>query len=205
MYISTFEFKKVRLLRNMDLVHKLVMLMFNGNRADENVLYMIMDSKKDATGNAPVHMIVQSNNQPKNIPNDSLKLLNSRECSHMMDIIKNGDIVRFYGVFEPQRKNRAEIKKPNGMWMLKTPGERAEWLQKKFASAGNLMAINEVAKTNIYVSKASGESHHTSFYGYECMLNVTDSEKLKEMLKNGVGRSRPYGAGLCLVLGVRHV
>ena len=90
MYISTFEFKKVRLLRNMDLVHKTVMLMFDGNRAEENVLYMIMDSKKNGAENAPVHMIVQSNSQPKNIPSDSLKLLNSRECSHMMDAIKNG-------------------------------------------------------------------------------------------------------------------
>ena len=205
MYISTFEFKKVRLLRNMDLVHKMVMLMFDGNRAEEGVLYMIMDSKKNGAESAPVHMIVQSNSQPKNIPNDSLKLLNSRECGHMMDAIKNGDIVRFYGVFEPQRKNRAEIKKPNGMWMLKTPGERAEWLQKKFASAGNLMAINEITKNNAYISKTTGESHRTSFYGYECMLNVTDSEKFKEILKNGVGRSRPYGAGLCLVLGVQHV
>ena len=32
MYISTFEFKKVKLLKNMDLVHKTVMLMFDGNR-----------------------------------------------------------------------------------------------------------------------------------------------------------------------------
>lgn len=91
------------------------------------------------------------------------------------------------------------------MWLLRTPRERAGWLQKKFEPAGNLMAINEVAKTNVYVSKTTGESHHTSFYGYECMLNVTDSEKLTEMLKNGVGRSRPYGAGLCLVLVVQHV
>lgn len=65
MYISTFEFKKVKLLRNMDLVHKTVMLMFDGNRAEENVLYMIMDSKKNGAENAPVHMIVQSNSQPK--------------------------------------------------------------------------------------------------------------------------------------------
>ena len=91
------------------------------------------------------------------------------------------------------------------MWLLRTPRERAEWLQKKFEPAGSLIAINEVAKTNVYVSKTTGESHHTSFYGYECMLNVTDSEKFKEMLKNGVGRSRPYGAGLCLVLVVQHV
>ena len=52
MYISTFEFKKVKLLRNMDLVHKTVMLMFDGNRAEENVLYMIMDSKKNGAENA---------------------------------------------------------------------------------------------------------------------------------------------------------
>lgn len=189
----------------MDLVHKTVMLMFDGNRAEEGVLYMIMDSKKNGAESAPVHMIVQSNSQPKNIPNDSLKLLNSRECSHMMDAIRNGDIVRLYGVFEPQKRNKKMVKNPNCMWLLRTPGERAEWLQKKFEPAGSLMAINEVAKTNVYVSKTTGESHHTSFYGYECMLNVTDSEKLIEMLKNGIGRSRPYGAGLCLVLGVQHV
>ena len=59
------------------------------------------------------------------------------------------------------------------MWLLRTPRERAEWLQKKFEPAGSLMAINEVAKTNVYVSKTTGESHHTSFYGYECMLNLT--------------------------------
>lgn len=205
MYISTFEFKKVRLLRNADLVHKMVMLMFDGNRADENVLYMIMDSKKESTGNAPVHMIVQSNNQPKNIPTDSLKLLNSKECSNEMNIIKNGDVVRFYGMFEPQKRNRKMVKNPNGMWLLRTQKERAEWLQKKFEPAGNLMAINEVTKTDVYISKTTGESHHTSFYGYECMMSVTNSEKFKEMLKNGIGRSRSYGAGLCLVLEVRHV
>lgn len=205
MYISTFEFKKVRLLRNMDLVHKLVMLMFNGGRADENILYMIMDSKKDGAGATPVHMIVQSNNQPKNIPNDSLRLLNSKECSSDMDVIKNGDVVRFYGVFEPQKRNRRMVKNPNSMWLLRTPKERAEWLQKKFETAGSLIAINEITKNNVYISKITGESHHTSFYGYECLIKVADSEKLKEMLKNGVGRSRSYGAGLCLVLGVQHV
>lgn len=205
MYISTFEFKKAKLLRNRDLVHKLVMLMFDSNRADENVLYMVMDSKKDGAGNAPIHMIVQSNNQPKNIPNDSLRLLNSKECSSDMDVIKNGDVVRFYGVFEPQKRNRRMIKNPNSMWLLRTPKERAEWLQKKFESVGSLVAINEITKNDVYISKTTGESHHTSFYGYECMLKVTDSEKLKEMLKKGVGRSRSYGAGLCLVLGVQHV
>ena len=205
MYISTFEFKKVRLLRNMDLVHKLVMLMFNGGRADENILYMIMDSKKDGAGATPVHMIVQSNNQPKNIPNDSLRLLNSKECSSDMDVIKNGDVVRFYGVFEPQKRNRRMVKNPNSMWLLRTPKERAEWLQKKFETAGSLIAINEITKNNVYISKITGESHHTSFYGYECLIKVADSEKLEEMLKNGVGRSRSYGAGLCLVLGVQHV
>lgn len=205
MYISTFEFKKAKLLRNRDLVHKLVMLMFDGNRADENVLYMVMDSKKDGVENAPIHMIVQSNNQPKNIPNDSLRLLNSKECSNGIDAIKNGDVVRLYGVFEPQKRNRKMIKNPNGMWLLRTPKERVEWLQKKFESAGNLVAINEITKSNVYISKTTGESHHTSFYGYECLIKVADSEKLKEMLKNGVGRSRSYGAGLCLVLGVQHV
>lgn len=48
----------------------------------------------------------------------------------MMDAIRNGDIVRFYGVFEPQKEIK-NGKNPNCMWLLRTPGERAEWLQKK--------------------------------------------------------------------------
>lgn len=66
------------------------------------------------------------------------------------------------------------------------------------------MAINEVAKTNVYVSKTTGESHHTSFYGYECMLNVTDSEKLTEMLKMELAFT-PVWRRAVSGIGVQHV
>lgn len=204
MYISTFEFKKVRLLRNADLVHKTVMMMFDRNRAEENVLYMLMDSKKDAVGSAPVHMIVQSDKQPKNIPSE-LKLLNCRECSGVMDGVKNGDVVKLYGVFEPQRRNRKVLKNRNCMYLLKTPSERQEWMQRKFSPAGNLIAANEIVKHDVHISKKSGDTHNTSFFGYECLLQVTNAEEFKSMVQHGIGRSRAYGAGLCLVLEVKHV
>ena len=204
MYISTFEFKQIRLLRNADLVHKTVMMMFDNGRAEENVLYMLMDSKKDSTGDAPIHMIIQSDNQPKNIPS-ALKLLNSRECSGIIGSIKNGDAIRFYGVFEPLKKDRTRNQNKHNIYPLKSLDGRIEWMNRKFSDAGKLIAINEVAKNDIFVQKNTGESHHSALYGYECLLQVSNADKLRELIRHGIGRSKAYGAGLCLVLEVNHV
>lgn len=197
MYISTFKFNKLRLLRNMDEIHKIVMKMFNGNRSKENVLYVIMDSKSERS----VNIIIQSDNKPQNIP-DGFVLLNSKKCDDRIDSIKNGNIVRIYGTIEPTKRDRKQQLNKNSRQLLKLPEERKKWLQKKFSSAGELIAVNEVGKTNVSVIKKTGDAHKSSFFSYECLLYITDKDALKQLLRSGVGRSKAYGAGLFLILSV---
>ena len=201
MYISTFKFNKLRLLRNMDDIHKLIMKMFEGNRFEENVLYTVMDSRTKSFSNNFVNFIVQSDKKPQNIPK-GFDLLNSKKCDDRIDSIKNGNIVRIYGTIEPTKRDRNQQLNKNSRQLLKLPEERKKWLQKRFSSAGELIAVNEVGKTNVSVIKKTGDAHKSSFFSYECLLYVTDKDALKQLLHSGVGRSKAYGAGLFLILSV---
>lgn len=194
MYISTFAFKKIKLLDNMDNLHKLVMQMFKENRSAENVLYAIMDSQS-----RNVNIIVQSDNKPENIPNE-LTLLNSRECNSLFDKVHKGTILRIYGIVEPTKRDRRMEQSRNSRCIIKSLHERQDWLKRKFQPAGNLIAINEVGKNSVFVKKKTGDKHKTSFFRYECLLYVTDPDSLKELLQSGIGRSKAYGAGLFLIL-----
>lgn len=194
MYISTFAFKKIKLLDNMDNLHKLVMQMFKENRSAENVLYAIMDSQS-----RNVNIIVQSDNKPENIPNE-LTLLNSKECNSLFDKVHTGTILRIYGIVEPTKRNRRMEQSRNSRCIIKSLHERHDWLKRKFQPAGNLIAINEVGKNPVFVKKKTGDEHKTSFFRYECLLYVRDPDKLKELLRSGIGRSKAYGAGLFLIL-----
>lgn len=195
MYISTFKFKKPELLRNMDNIHKLTMKMFKGNRSEENVLYTIMDSK----GRSSINMILQSDNKPTNIPPE-LTLLNSRECSELYNSIKSGTVVRLYGTVEPTKRDRSRPENKNSRQVLKTQIERKDWLRKKFAEAGDLITINEISKSDIFVKKKTTDLHTSSFFNYECFIRVTNCDELKNLIHFGIGRSKAYGSGLFLIL-----
>ena len=75
-------------------------------------------------------------------------------------------------------------------------------LKRKFINAGNVIAINELSKNRRQVTKSSGDSHPVSVFGYEFLLRVSDANALRNLIKNGVGRSKSYGAGMSLVMGV---
>lgn len=65
------------------------------------------------------------------------------------------------------------------------------------------MAINEISKNVRNVKKDNGNQHTIFTYEYEFLLNVKNSDELKNLIKKGVGRSRAYGAGMSLIMGVK--
>ena len=79
---------------------------------------------------------------------------------------------------------------------------KKEWVKRKFINAGNVIAINELSKNRHQVTKSSGDSHPVSVFEYEFLLRVSDANALRNLIKNGVGRSKSYGAGMSLVMGV---
>lgn len=204
MYISTFEIKKpAYLLWNMDNLHKAVMKMFSENRSKENVLFMILEEKSEFSRKNRVCLVIQSDHAPQNIPGD-LKLLHSKDCTERFSSIQNGDIVQFYGMFEPSKRSRNASKSKNARISIDNPAARMEWLIRKFQEAGNFIGINEKSRQKVYVKKNSGDIHESNLYGYECRLHITNAEKFRELVQQGIGRSKAYGGAMCLILHIYH-
>ena len=188
MIISTFECKSF--VQNSDTTHKIIQSMFHCNRAYHNVLYMVIGK----------NLIIQSDIEPYEIP-DSLRLMNSRNCDEMVAKINAGDVVKVFAMYEPTKK-QTRIGKRSSNILIADENDRKEWVKRKFINAGNVIAINELSKNKRQVAKSCGDSHPVSVFGYEFLLRVSDANALRNLIKNGVGRSKSYGAGMSLVMGV---
>lgn len=187
MHISTYEIKDIRLTENRDMMHKLVMTMFDKDRSTENVLFMIHEEK----------ITVRSDKKPKSPP-EPLILLNMYDVSSMLSRFLPGSVLTIYGMFEPTicqngRKN-----------LIRNKVDRIKWVQRKFSNAGCLLSINEVSQDNIRIMKNSGDKRRSSFFGYIIEIQILDSEKFKELFRHGIGRSKAYGAGMSVVLNDRN-
>lgn len=177
--------------------------MFDENRAKENVLFMILEEKSEFSQKNGVRLVIQSDHEPQNIPAD-LKPLHSKDCTERFSSIQNGDVVQFYGMFEPSKRSRKTAKNRNTRIAINNPADRVEWLERKFQEAGNFIGINEKSRQKVYVKKISGDIHESNLYGYECRLHITNAEKFRELVQQGIGRSKAYGGAMCLILHIHH-
>lgn len=191
MVISTFEIKKMK--KNYHQVHRDVMSMFGCNRGYQNVLFMQIENK----------LIVQSDCPPQSI-NESMRLMNSRNCDNLLTSIQDGDTVKIFAIYEPTKCRKRDGKRSAKISIKEEP-ERKEWVKKKFIPAGNVLAINEISKNVKNVKKDDGNEHTVFAYEYEFLLQVQSADELRKLIKTGVGRSKSYGAGMSLVMGVKSV
>lgn len=191
MIISTFEFNKSQ--RNFDTVHKNVLALFGCNRAYQNVLYMTINNR----------LIVQSDIMPQNA-SSTLRLINTKNCDQYLTNVKSGDVVKLFAVYEPTKK-QARKNKHSANISLKNESERKDWVKRKWLTAGSIIAINEISKRKTTVHKNDNTWHELFLYSYEFLLQVKDANEFRKLIKAGIGRSKSYGAGLSLVMGVQRV
>lgn len=191
MVISTFEFNKSQC--NFDTVHKDVLALFGCNRAYQNVLYMAIDNR----------LIVQSDIMPQR-PSSTLRLMNTKNCDQCLTNIKSGDIVKLFAVYEPTKKQARKDRNSTNI-SLKNESERKDWVKRKWLTAGSIIAVNEVSKRKVTVHKHDDTYHELFLYSYEFLLQAKDANEFRKLIKAGIGRSKSYGAGLSLVMGVQRV
>lgn len=184
MFISTYEIRTPRLLGNRDILHKLVMLMFNNKRSEEKVLFAVTGTR----------LIVQSLNKPQKSPKD-LKLISLYDTSTMLDKFSNGSILTMYSVFEPTVCCSGNKKN-----LIRNCMDRIDWVNRKFNEFAEVMSVNEVAKDDIKIVKNSGDERRTSLFGYVIKIKIEDIDMFKKVLVDGIGRSKAYGAGLNLIM-----
>lgn len=191
MVISTFEFNKPQ--HNFDTVHKDVLALFGCNRAYQNVLYMAIDNR----------LIVQSDIMPQNA-SSTLRLMNTRNCDQCLTSVKPGDTIKLFAVYEPTKKQARKDKHSTNI-SLKNESERKDWVKRKWLTAGDIIAVNEVSKRKTVVHKNDDTYHELFLYSYEFLLQVKDANEFRKLIKTGIGRSKSYGSGLSLVMGVQRV
>ena len=190
MYLSTFTCNNKQTLMNRNYLHKDIMSMFEKDRKNENVLFAVSGNR----------VIVQSDNRP-DAQNKNLKLQHSKCCDDIFDSIpENGKIVLF-GVLRPTKKAR-KTRTSSVDVAIRNEEERLNWVRKKLMESGcNIMQVNEINKDVIYMKKPDKNECFERFYSYEMVVQVADKEKFRHAIRTGIGRSKAYGAGLCLVVG----
>lgn len=83
---------------------------------------------------------------------------------------------------------------------IKAPEKRREWLNRHADRGGfRLLSCEEIASGGVYVKRGSQSFSFpcVRFSGY---LEVTDTDKFQEVLRNGIGKEKAYGMGMLLVV-----
>ena len=148
-------------------------------------------------------LIVQSDIMPQK-PSSTLRLMNTKNCDQCLTNIKSGDIVKLFAVYEPTKKQARKDRNSTNI-SLKNESERKDWVKRKWLTAGVIIAINEVSKRKVTVHKNDDTYHELFLYSYEFLLQAKDANEFRKLIKAGIGRSKSYGAGLSLVMGVQRV
>ena len=111
--------------------------------------------------------------------------------------------------FKPSEngKNRRRVE-------LRTDDEKIEWLRRKGLDAGFRLANARIKETVANVAAVAGgkiksrrsDADKPMTFGaatFEGILEVTDAEKFRQSLKQGIGTGKAYGFGLLSVAPVR--
>ena len=82
---------------------------------------------------------------------------------------------------------------------IKSIDDRIAWLVRKGENNGfKVISVSVMSTNRVHVSKI-GESFRFDSTDYDGRLLVTDTERFKTVLENGIGRKKSYGMGMMIV------
>lgn len=129
-----------------------------------------------------------------------------RKYDPLLEKIEPGSVWRFrltanptHSVFtENQKSKRGKVRACN------TTKSQKEWLKRQAEKHGFLLADDSFSVTGsqlVRFSKGSeGDVVTLLSVSYEGILQVTDAEAFRRLLKDGVGRGKAYGMGMMTVM-----
>lgn len=110
-----------------------------------------------------------------------------------------GKVYRFRLLANPTRKTHTPEGKAMRLSLFKSDEQKA-WLQRKFQDAGAEVINHTAAPRGLQQSRKNpqkDENNQTHFAVlFEGMVRVSDVEKFKMVLKQGIGSAKGYGFGL---------
>ena len=179
-------------------MHRSILKMFHCSRQMGDVLY-----RWDA-GRSVVY--IQSQNPPdaQAVP-AGVQLDGTRDIAELEGRIEAGRRYPFDLLAVPAKKVAMEGTKNSRRRLLRTPGERMDWLRRKGEQHGfELIHAVEAEQVSSYGkhAKENGGSMHVASVRFQGLLRVTDKERFRNAWRHGIGPGRAYGNGMLLLRGL---
>ena len=117
-------------------------------------------------------------------------------------ISKAGQLWSFDLIAAPTKKVGAEGKKNSQRRILRTPGERQEWLERQAEQNGfAILQAQELEQLHIcgrHKADKGGVMYHDAYH-YQGILQITDGEAFRRAMQTGIGSGKAYGFGMMMV------
>ena len=177
-------------------LHRLVMGLFGTDRKSSHVLYRLRDQDRALSlylySDGPI-------DQTRLLP--GMYFAGERDLSDWLSQMEAGQIRGFDLLAAPTKKVPTETGRNSQRRILRTEEERLAWLARKGKQNGfRLLQCQELEnhQQRGYHKKDSGGPMYVTGYHYQGLLQITDSERFRHALQEGIGSGRAYGLGMLL-------
>ena len=125
-----------------------------------------------------------------------------RDISAWLDSMGEGQIWSFDLIAAPTKKVGCDGKKNSQRRILRQPGERQAWLERK-AQQNGFLIIQVQEQEQLHVSGShktdSGGMMYHDAYHYQGILKITDAQAFRKAVQGGIGSGKSYGFGMMMV------
>ncbi|MGW0969887.1 type I-E CRISPR-associated protein Cas6/Cse3/CasE [Streptomyces sp. NPDC002516] len=185
-------------LRDATQMHRTVMRTVPDNLGDSprrqaGLLYRLEESDTSTT------LLVQGNSlDPARLP-ASYGNAEVKSLEPMFTALRKGLAVRYRIVLNPAKRERLPLEEKNkhGKIIPLAGADADQWWFRRAADAG--LQLHVMTPTSIEPVRARDKQPHAmrhSLIRYDGTATVTDPTALTEAVLTGIGRGKPYGAGL---------
>ena len=177
-------------------MHRLICSFFGTGRQEENLLYRI----RVLRGSIQVYLCSE---HPVEALPDTVRLAGQRDMTKWLNSFAANACFGFDILTCPCRKvHQAERDRNSQRRILREPGERMDWLNRKAEQNGfQIMDVRELEQSHSYGRRSSekGGALHLDAYHYQGTLRITDPELFRKAVREGIGPEKAYGLGMLML------
>lgn len=182
------------LLADCQQMHRFVMGFFGTDRLSGQILYrtnMVRDK---------LCIYLYSQAPAEHIPANCH--IQQRDVKLWLDTMEAGQHWSFDLIAAPTKKIASEGSKNSRRRILREPGERQAWLERK-AEHNGFVIIQAQEQEQLHVSgrhhpDKGGVMYHDAYH-YQGVLQITDAEAFRKAMQTGIGPGKAYGFGMMMV------
>ncbi|MEU9671443.1 type I-E CRISPR-associated protein Cas6/Cse3/CasE [Streptomyces bobili] len=185
-------------LRDATQMHRTVMRLVPDNLGDSPRLKAGLLYRLEETDTASTLLVQAAHLDPTRLPH-GYGHAEIKNLTPMFSALRKGLAVRYRIVLNPAKRERLPLnqKKQRGKIIPLSGQDADQWWLRRAADAG--LHLHVLTPTNLAPVHPQGQQTppmRHSLIRYDGTATVTDPDALTQAILNGIGRAKPYGAGL---------